>query len=97
VGIEDRDKQVVFRHARILPDAPLTGAGARRRIAGMSIFRALKSGLARLLGIIFDINPPSDSHPPDIDGRRDSGDMGYQRAALEAKMRDQVGPGGTPG
>jgi hypothetical protein len=62
-------------------------------MAVMSILRALKSGLARLLGIIFDINPPSDSHPPDIDGRRDSGDTSYGRGALEAKMRGQNGVG----
>ena len=64
----------------------------------MFVFRALASAIARFFNLIFGgINPPSDSHPPDIDGRRDSGDMGYERAALEAKMQDQIGPGGTPG
>ena len=64
----------------------------------MFILRALRSAIGRVLNAIFgDINPPSRSHPPDIDGRRDSGDMGYERAALEAKMRDAIGPGGPEG
>ncbi len=76
----------------------MTGAGKRRSIARMAILRALASVIARLFNAIFGgINAPSDDHRPDIDGRRDSGDMGYERAALQAKMQDQNGPGGTDG
>jgi hypothetical protein len=65
---------------------------------GMSLLRQIASALARLFNWVFGgIRPPEVSHPPDVDGRRDSGDLSFDRAVLEAKMRDQVGPGGTPG
>jgi hypothetical protein len=64
----------------------------------MSLVRRIASALARLVNWFFGgIMPPEGSRPPDVDGRRDSGDLSYDRAVLEAKMQDQVGPGGTPG
>ncbi len=64
----------------------------------MGILSAIAKATGRLFNMIFGvITPPNTSRPPDIDGRRDSGDMSYDRAALEAKMQDRIGPGGTPG
>jgi hypothetical protein len=62
----------------------------------MSILSRLRRRLEDLL--ISEMPGPYPEHTaPDVDGRRDSGDMGLGRASLEAQLqaRGSAGTGGT--
>lgn len=64
----------------------------------MQVIRRALATIGCFVNSLFKgIEPPPRSRPPDIDGGPHTGDLTYDRAVLEAKMADQIGPGGTLG